>query len=134
VIAIAVPRTRSARLRMAAPRLQTHSSNERAPRRLAARVIDTASRCAKNGSPARDPAQGNGEGLPLVCARPGAIFWVHDHAAKLSKHSVTPRALAEAPVVRLLISARSFCASAANKCRMKGSTSGPRSATKNGTR
>ena len=54
MIAIAVPRTRSARLRMAAPRLQTHSSNERAPRRLAARVIDTASRCAKNGSPARD--------------------------------------------------------------------------------
>jgi hypothetical protein len=37
-------------------------------------------------------------------------------------------------VVRLLMSARSFCANAANKCRMKGSTSGPSSATKNGTR
>jgi hypothetical protein len=34
-------------------------------------------------------------------------------------------------VVRLLISARSFCANAANRCKMKGSTSGPRSATRN---
>jgi hypothetical protein len=50
--------------------------------------------------------------------------------------SVTPRALAaaKASVVRLLMSARYFCAIAANKCTIKGSTSGPRSATKNGTR
>ena len=51
----------------------------------------------------------------------GPFSGVDDHAAK--------RALAEASVVRLLISARSICASAANKCSMKGSTSGPRSAT-----
>ena len=49
--------------------------------------------------------------------------------------SFTPRRLAAArpALVRCEMSARSFCASAANKCRMKGSTSGPRSATKNGT-
>jgi len=47
----------------------------------------------------------------------------------------TPRALAaaRAAFVRALIIARSFLASAANRCRMNGSTSGPNSATTNGT-
>ena len=47
-----------------------------------------------------------------------------------------PRALAAARAAFVLweITARSFSASAANKCNMKGSASAPSSATRNGTR
>jgi hypothetical protein len=47
----------------------------------------------------------------------------------------TPRALAAARAcrVRVEISARSFSASAAKRCRTNGSTSGPSSVTRNGT-
>jgi hypothetical protein len=42
---------------------------------VAATVIDgeTATRCAKNGSPARDLEQGRRKGLPLVCACPRVV-------------------------------------------------------------
>jgi hypothetical protein len=38
---------------------------------VAAKVIDMASRCAKNGSPARDPAQGKGRGCRGVRSSSG---------------------------------------------------------------
>ena len=42
---------------------------------VAATIIEgeTASRCAKKGSPARAPERGGHEGPPLVCARPRAV-------------------------------------------------------------
>src|ERR1700730_10718929 len=57
-------------------------------------------------------------------------------SASLGPQSFTPRALAaaRAALVLIAIMARSFSASAANRCRMNGSTSGPSSATRNGTR
>ena len=69
---------------------------------VAAKVIDTASRGAKNGSPARDPAQGKGRGCRWCALVLGPFSGVDDHAAKRSKYSATPRAFAEASVVRLL--------------------------------
>jgi hypothetical protein len=77
-MAIALPRTRSAL--SAWPR---HGRRQIVAMRgrlgaLAAKVIYAASRCAKNGSPARDPAHGKGEGLPLVYARPRAVSGVTD--------------------------------------------------------
>jgi hypothetical protein len=43
---------------------------------VVAKVIDAASRSAKNGSPARDPAHDRAEGLPLACAHPRAVSGV----------------------------------------------------------
>jgi hypothetical protein len=46
---------------------------------------ETASRCAKNGSPARDLEQRTGKGLPLVCARPRVVSGV-DSTPQRNKH------------------------------------------------
>jgi hypothetical protein len=54
---------------------------------VAATVIDgeTASRCAKNGSPARDPEPGSQRRLPLVCARPRVVSGADDDALNTSR-------------------------------------------------
>jgi hypothetical protein len=56
---------------------------------VAATVIDgeTGSRCAKNGSPARDPVQGGHIGLPLVGARARAVSGVDDGSLERSNTS-----------------------------------------------
>jgi hypothetical protein len=54
---------------------------------VAATVIDgeTASRCAKNGPPARDPDWGPERGPPTVHARPRAVSGVDEDTPKRSK-------------------------------------------------